>query len=490
VKVLDRLREHAKARPEHPALVVDAGDRSEVVSYARLVSDLDALGAELRAKGVLPGDRCGLRARQGRPFVEAALGILAADACLVPIPEDTAGDALVAAVAESSLHHLLEALPERRFESHPDAAAVDGAGDAVFRGLSPAYMRFTSGTTHLRKGVIVGASAVSARLENGNASLGIGPDDRILWLLPMAHHFLVSVLLYLRFGATILLPRSSFAAPVLDFANRERASVFYASPYHYGMLAKDASERGLESVRLAVSTADGLREETALRFLERFGFPLVQALGIIEVGLPVMNRVSAATKPTALGRPAPGYRVWLRDGDGTPLADSDPGHTGEICIAGEGLFDAYLRPFTLAGDVLEDGSFRTGDQGWFDADGDLHLSGRRSNRINMAGMKFFGEEVEAALDTHPAIAASRVSARLHPHLGEIPVAEIVIETGAEAPDRKTLAAHLRGRLAGYKVPREFTVVDALPRTPTGKIQRHSGRGVSVGAGVSRPDQDE
>ncbi|MGH0033314.1 MAG: class I adenylate-forming enzyme family protein [Myxococcota bacterium] len=472
MKVLDRLREHAKTRPEHPALVVDRGDEPpETVSYARLVADFEALGAELREKGVAPGDRCGLRARQGRPFVEAALGILAADACMVPIPDDTAGDALATAVKESSLHHLLEALPERRFESFADVPAVDGRGDALFRSLAPAYMRFTSGTTHLRKGVIVGAEAVAARLENGNRSLGIGPEDRILWLLPMAHHFLVSILLYLRFGATILLPKSSFAAPVLDLAAREHPTVLYASPYHYGMLAKDASERGLAGVRLAVSTADGLRAETADLFRQRFGFPLVQALGIIEVGLPVMNRASAETKPTALGRPTPGYEIWLRGDDGAPLAESGPERTGEICIRGTGLFDAYLSPFTLATDALDDGSFRTGDQGWFDADGDLHLEGRRSNRINMAGMKFFCEEVEAAIDAHPAVTASRVYPKLHPALGEIPAAQIVVAAGHEAPDRRTLAAFLRERLAGYKIPREFEVVESLPMTATGKVKR-------------------
>ena len=471
MKVLAALRGHAKERPDHPALVVDGPDGSEVVSYAQLVADMDALADLLRAQGVRAGDRCGLRASQGRPFVECALGILAADACMVPIPDDTVGEALERAVAESSLHHLLEALPDRQLQSFPAAAAVDGQGDAVFRSLAPAYMRFTSGTTHLRKGVIVGADAVAARLENGNRSLEIGPDDRILWLLPMAHHFLVSILLYLRFGATILLPKSSFAAPVLDLATREGATVFYASPYHYGMLAKDKSERPLEGVRLAVSTADGLRAETAERFQERFGFPLVQALGIIEVGLPVMNRVSAASKPTALGRPTPGYDLWLRDEDGSALEGSAAERTGEICIRGDGLFDAYLAPFTLAVDVLGADGFRTGDQGWFDADGDLHLSGRRSNRINMAGMKFFCEEVEAALDLHPSVQASRVYAKVHAQLGEIPAAEIVVQPGHDAPDRKTLAAHLREHVAGYKIPRSFDVVDAIEHTATGKVRR-------------------
>jgi long-chain acyl-CoA synthetase len=484
VKVLEEIRAQARAHPGHPALIVDRADApAQVVTYAELVRDFDALGAQLRERGVRPGDRCGLRAAQGTAFVEGALGILAAGACLVPIPEDTSGDALATAIRESSLHHLLEALPERRFTSVPEVPAVDGQGDRVFRALRPAYMRFTSGTTHLRKGVIVGEDAVAARLENANQVLAIGPSDRILWLLPMAHHFLVSILLYLRFGASILLPRSALASVVLDFAGRERATVFYASPFHYGLLAKDRSERRLEGVRLAVSTADALREETALRFRERFGFALVQALGIIEVGLPVLNRACADGKPGALGRPTPGYEVWLRGDDGKPLESSSPSRTGEICIRGTGLFDAYLSPFALAAEVLEDGSFRSGDQGWFDADGDLYLCGRRSNRINMAGMKFFAEEVEAALETHPAIRMSRVHAKLHPHLGEIPVAEIVLEPGATAPDRKTLTAHLRGRIAGYKIPREFVVIAELEQTPTGKLRRWTEPRGSAGAEV-------
>lgn len=474
MKVLDAIREHARARPDHPAMVIaGTGDAEDtVVSYGALVASFEALGAKLRDAGVAPGDRTGLRAQQGRAFVEHALGILAAGGCMVPIPDDTSGEALEIAGRESHLHHLVEAMPEFAFTSFDDVVPVDDAGDARFRALEPAYLRFTSGTTHVRKGVIVGADSVAARIEYANQSLEIGPEDRVLWLLPMAHHFLVSILLYLRFGATLLLPAGSLAASVLDFANRQSATVFYASPFHYQLLGKDKSELRLDGVRLAVSTADGLRAEVAASFQERFGFALVQALGIIEVGLPVLNRNAAAEKPTALGRPAKGYDVWLRGEDGARLETSSEDATGEICIRGSGLFDAYLAPFTPAAELLDRESFRTGDQGYFDADGDLHLRGRRHNRINLAGMKFFCEEVEAALDTHPDIAMSRVFAKIHPRLGEIPAAEIVVREGAEAPDRKALLAHLKQRLAGYKIPRTFTVVPELELTPTGKVQRH------------------
>jgi long-chain acyl-CoA synthetase len=287
----------------------------------------------------------------------------------------------------------------------------------------------------------------------------------------MAHHFVVSILLYLRFGATILLPASSLARPVLEFAARGRATVSYASPFHYHLLAKDASGIGLD-LRLAISTAEGLRADVAQRFRARFGQPLAQALGIIEVGLPVFNAAEAERKPTALGRPLPAYDVWLRDEEGKPVVGpGSPERTGEICIRGPGLFDAYLSPWTPSAPLLARDGFRTGDQGYFDAEGTLFLAGRRHNRINMAGMKFFCEEVEDVLAGHPRVRECRVRAREHAQLGEIPVAEIVPIDPGRPPSRAELVAACRAALPAYKVPREFRIVAQLERTATGKVQR-------------------
>ena len=473
--VVDAIRARASSQPGAAAFVVDRGAAGrERIAYGALLARVDAGAAALRADGVAPGDRCGLVARQGPGFVEAALAVMAAGGCLVPIPDDHQGAVLEDFAARAHLHRLAVpdaagALAWRRFAG---VAPVDGRGDAAFRALAPAYLRFTSGTTARRKGVILGHAAIQARLDAANRGLAISPADRVLWLLPMAHHFVVSILLYLREGATVLLPAGSLARPVLELAEREGATVLYASPYHYQLLARDGSELRLETVRLAVSTAEGLQEGVARAFQARFGRPLVQALGIIEVGLPVLNREHAAAKPTALGRPLPDYEVWLRGEDGRPVPDpTAPERSGEVCIRGPGLFDAYLEPWTPAREVLEPDGFRTGDQGWLDADGDLHLAGRRANRINMAGMKFFSEEVEAVLDAHPAVARSRVLARAHAHLGEIPIAELELAAGAAPPAPRELAAWCRARLPLYKVPREFRVVDALPTTATGKLAR-------------------
>ena len=465
--VLDAIRDHARAHPGSPALLADRGGASEAISYGELVARFDAGAARLREAGLARGERCGLVARQGAGFIEHALAILAAGGCLVPIPDDATGSARERFADAAQLQHLVA--EEDGFACRRWRGSLREEGE--FRALDPAYLRFTSGTTSARKGVVLSHTRIAERLEAANAALAIGPDDRILWLLPMAHHFVVSILLYLRYGAAIVLPASSLARPVLEFAARERATVSYASPFHYSLLAKDASGIAL-ALRLAISTAEGLRAEIAEGFRSRFGLALAQALGIIEVGLPVLNAAAAQSKPTALGRPLPAYDVWLRDDDGKPmLGPGSPEHTGEICIRGPGLFDAYLSPWTPSAKLLEPDGFRTGDQGYFDSDGVLFLAGRRHNRINMAGMKFFSEEVEEVIARLPGVRECRVFAREHEKLGEIPVAEIVPDDPARPPARGALIAACRAALPAYKIPREFRIVDILARTATGKVQR-------------------
>ncbi len=160
-------------------------------------------------------------AKQGRGFVELALGILAADACLVPIPDEPGDEALDAFAKRSQLHLAVRETESgselRRFA---DVQPVTGVDDDEFRALRPASLRFTSGTTNTRKGVILGHERILERTAAANRALGIGPDDRVLWLLPMAHHFVVSILLYLRHGASFLLPSSSLARRIVEFADR------------------------------------------------------------------------------------------------------------------------------------------------------------------------------------------------------------------------------------------------------------------------------
>jgi long-chain acyl-CoA synthetase len=473
MNVVDRIRDFAREHPDHLAVVAATAQGNCEISYSALIERIDRIARKLIAHGVGTAERVGVMAPQTPQFIETGLAVISAGACLVPIPADTRNASLVEFCDRAYLQRIVTPADDQ--ETEPTIANVAqhtrlaDEVEAGFAELAPAYLRFTSGTTNTRKGVVLGHERIAQRLDAANTALAIGPNDRVLWLLPMAHHFVVSILLYLRSGATVLLPGSALAGAILEFASNAGATVVYASPYHIGLLGGDRSDVTLPDLRMAISTAEQLRRATADTFRERFAQPVVQALGIIEVGLPVVNLPSATTKPEALGRPLTDYDVWLRDDNGERIDVSSPERTGEICIRGPGLYDAYLDPWTPSTSMID--GLRTGDQGWFDADGDLHLAGRRSNRINMAGMKFFCEEVERVLDAHPAVVRSLVYARDHERLGEIPVADVVVEGAVDQHIAKSLAAHCRDRLASYMVPREFRVVDALPLTATGKVAR-------------------
>ena len=141
--------------------------------------------------------------------------------------------------------------------------------------------------------------------------------------------------------------------------------MLYASPYHMSLLAKDASALGLADLRLAISTAEGLRANTARAFAARFGKPVAQALGIIEVGLPVLN-LRAAARQAGRARPAAPRLRRVAARRGRPAgrrADARPTRPARSASAAPGCFDAYLDPWTPARDDLEPDGFRTGDQG-------------------------------------------------------------------------------------------------------------------------------
>jgi long-chain acyl-CoA synthetase len=285
-----------------------------------------------------------------------------------------------------------------------------------------------------------------------------------LWTLPMAHHFAVSIMLYLIEGATTVLEDSHLAADVLTTARDCAATVFYGSPFHLALLAAEDSGRDWPSLRLAVGTAATLPSATSAKFRERFGVPPAQGLGIIEVGLPLLNTDAAIERPESVGLPDD-VKVRLLDDAGNEAA------FGELWLRGPGMFDAYLSPWCERATATDDGWFATGDLASRDADGFVFLRGRKKSVINFGGMKFFPEEVETVLNAHPAVKESRVFAEPHERWGAIAVAEIVPSDPANPPKSPALSKHCRTSLASYKVPARFVFVEALPKTASGKVRR-------------------
>jgi long-chain acyl-CoA synthetase len=388
VNIVDQIALRASA--ERPALMEDG----VVMSYGQLLEKVSQAAAWLRRMPELRGGvpRVGLACESGTTYIILALAILKAGACLVPVAEELTADERADLISRTGLCGVVLGAGEtwrgaeaRSRDESTGAAwlcleAPQFGHEAEFTALDPAFIRFSSGTTGRSKGVVLSHRKLCERVVSANAALGIGPGDRVLWLLPMAHHFAVSIILYLYHGACTVIGGSHLAQEVLTSAAESRATVIYGAPFHYALLAADRGGYPWPDLRLAVSTAAPLHPDVARRFAARFGKPVVQGLGIIEIGLPLLNTGGAGDAPEAVGRPLPAYDVELRDEEGRTVA---VGAIGELWIKGPGMFDAYLSPWQTVDEVCVDGWFPTGDLAETDAAGRVFIRGRKRCVINV-----------------------------------------------------------------------------------------------------------
>jgi long-chain acyl-CoA synthetase len=457
-ELLDRT---ARRWPDKAAFI----EENLTVSYGALAAQVAAWAEKLQRIDLPPGSRVGLQYPNSVQYVALTFALWHVQAVVVPLPTECTAEEIAEITTAMEL--------AGRLSPAPAETAVPLGPDCFFtkfhppqppdnHGLNLAFIRFTSGTTSARKGVALAHETIRDRVTSANRAFGIGPDDTVIWCLPMAHHFLITIVLYLSVGATVVLARHVLAKPFLEAINRWKGTVLYAAPFHFAMLARDNSELKVTSVRLAVSTTCALPQSVAEDFYRRFEISLVQALGVIELGLVSLNTDDPRGRWNSVGRPAGDVRVRIHNPDAEGC--------GEVAVAGPGIFDAYVAPWVPREQVLRDGEFFTGDIGRMDVDGYLFLLSRQTAVINLAGRKVFPEEIEAVLNRHPAVRESRVYGRAHSHLGEVVEAELVLDP----PDANldSVREFCRVHLAAYKIPTRFTLVAALPRTPvTGKIRR-------------------
>lgn len=457
-EVLDQA---AAVWPDKPAVI----DVDLPVSYQQLLERSTRLTAQLQKLQLPPSCRIGLCFPNSVEYIALTFAFWRLNAIVVPIPTESSAEDLKEIAETMQLMGILSQKPiensvilcENCFwtQCEPTTPADN-------HGLNIAFIRFTSGTTSSRKGVVLCHETIRDRIIAANKALRIGPEDRVMWCLPMSHHFLITIVLYLSQGATIILARHVLARSFLEAVNRWQGTVLYAAPFHFALLARDGSNLGLPSVRLAVSTTCALPEDVAQDFHRRFNLALVQGLGIIELGLVCLNVDDPMGRPNSVGRPLADFelRIDSPDEDGC----------GEVAVRGPGFFDGYASPWVPRTRALRDGWFITGDIGRIDSNGFLTLAGRKTAVINVAGRKVFPEEIESVLNRHPAVRESRAYGRMHSRLGEVVEADVVL--AAPESNLDTVREFCRAHLASFKVPSSLHVVSSLPRTAaTGKIRR-------------------
>ena len=476
MNVVQKIREEAAGYQNNCAIV----DGNRNISYGDLFVAVDRVATLLQERGIKHAERVGLLYSDSIEYVIINLAVLSIKAVIVPIFYSLSEDEINVLTERMEINFLISE-KESEFQNMTSQGLCDCTSEkgfllyqrtllknisGTFSALNPAFIRFSSGTTGVNKGVILSHESIIQRTEAANKGLNITSKDEIIWILSMTFHFVVTIFLFLRQGATIIICSREFPETLLDGLKQNRATFMYASPFHYYMLTHTDmfSPDLLSGIRMAVSTASGLPGENAAAFYEKFGFELSQAYGIIEIGLPFINRSQDESKRSSVGKILPDYEI--------KLLNTDNEETGEVWIRGKGMLEAYFSPWKTRNDLLQDNWFNTGDLGRLDNDGFLFLTGRTKNIINFCGMKIFPYEVELVINQHLAVKESLVYGVAHSRYGQLPCAKVVLNEEFNADfNSRDIKKLCYMHLASHKVPKEFHFVSCLDKTPSGKLKR-------------------
>ena len=340
--------------------------------------------------------------------------------------------------------------------------------NAIFR------MAFTSGTTGDPKGVIHSQNTTVSTSIIQNRDMGFSGEEVFLIYLPLGLNWgFLALVQIIALGARAVLMDRFNALAALELIGRERVTFIPTAPASIiAMLNEPALPRfDLSSLRMVMSGGASCPIEVIREYRAKMKGSFVELYGMLETGFHTYTRSSDDPEQVAgsVGTAATALGVRILDDQGRDVPE---GEVGEIAAEGPTVHLGYHNnPQANAGLFTEDGWFRTGDLGRFDGRGNLHIAGRLKEIINRGGMKFFPREIEEILYTHPKILHAAIVGVPDPRLGERNCLCVIPHPG-ETVSLEEMVDFLRGEVANYKLPEQLEIVEELPFTPTGKLQRH------------------
>jgi long-chain acyl-CoA synthetase len=332
----------------------------------------------------------------------------------------------------------------------------------------PAAILYTSGTTGKQKGAVLSHGNVVSNVHATCHCVGSRPGDRHALFLPLFHCFGQDFILNasLASAGTVLLHRRFDAEATPALLRAQGMTHLYAVPAIYiYLLNAGLSPADLPDLRYCFSAAATMPVEVARRWQERFGLPVYEGYGLTETSPFAAYNHEYAHRPGSIGTPIENVEMKVVDPADAAVAD---GTWGEICIRGPNVMLGYFNRPDDSAEALRGGWFHTGDIGYRDEDGFFYLVDRVKDMINAAGFKVWPREVEEVLYAHPCVKECAVVGLADAVKGETVAAFIVPREGSAATEAE-VEAFCRARMASYKVPRRIEFVDAVPKSPTGKI---------------------
>jgi long-chain acyl-CoA synthetase len=334
-----------------------------------------------------------------------------------------------------------------------------------------AVILYTAGTTGRPKGVALSHANLAS---NARAAASLYELDRTAWalmVLPLSHSYGLTVMNAGHvLGTRGVLLRWFSPEGVLEAIQQYRVQSMSAVPtmFVYLLHYPDAARFDTSSMRLWGSGASPLPVEIVEPFEAKFGGRVLEGYGLTEAS-PVVSahRLSGVRKLGSVGQPIPGVEVGILDDDDRPLP---VGEVGEVCVRGPNVMQGYYGLPDETAQALRNGWLHTGDMGRLDADRYLYIVERKKDLIIRGGFNVYPREVEEVLYAHPAVAEAAVVGMKDALMGEEVLAFVALKPGGTV-DASGLIAFCHDRLAKYKCPRQVRFVEALPKSPIGKVLR-------------------
>lgn len=493
--IFDILAQQAQKAPDAEAIT--APDRPSM-SYRGLFEHIEATIGVLNALGIGRKDRVALVLPNGP---EMAVSFLAVSACATSAPlnpayranefdfylDDLDAKALIVqkdaesparAVAEARHIPILEIFftpnDPAGFFKIEGGAISDPINQEMPRNEDTSLVLHTSGTTSRPKIVPLTQKNLCISARNIADSLALTPSDKCLNVMPLFHiHGLVGALLATLYsGGSVVCSPGFSDADFFQWISKFQPTWFTAVPtMHQAVLSHSKANQDIIescSLRFIRSCSSPLPPNVFSDLEGVFKIPVIESYGMTEAAHQMASNPlpPGKRKIGSVGLPA-GMEIGIMD-------DADQfvleGGIGEIVIKGANVTPGYENNPAANESSFKDGWFRTGDQGYMDADGYLFLTGRIKEIINRGGEKIAPREVDEVLMAHPAVSQAVTFAVAHPTIGEDVAAAVVLVENAETTE-KGLREHAFSQLADFKVPSKLIIVDNIPKGPTGKLQR-------------------
>jgi long-chain acyl-CoA synthetase len=485
VNAVDMIWQHAADQGR--SLAVKDGKLSW--SYEDLRRRIASWAVRLRDAEVRHGDRVLLMSGTSAEYVAVYHGILAVGGVAVTVNPTSTHAELSHFLSDSGASLVIaSAACEAAASAVSQPAGVDCWSLATHtvreaKSFTPddlpaqagAAILYTSGTTGRAKGAELSHGGIVASARSIIEALDVTTHDRWGSALPLFHVFgQVTVMrTVLHAGAAMSFLPKFDAVGLLDMTVEDRITVLAGVPTMWNAMInvpKQYEKSDFTSLRMAVSGGAGLPREISRAFEQRFGVALLSSYGLTETGAAgACDRNGRPPKPDSAGLIWPRVEVQILDDDRREMALGD---VGEIAIRGAMVMNGYWNRPEATKAVMHDGWFLSGDLGKVDSDGYLWVVGRKKDLIIRGGYNIHPGEVEEALYEHPDVVEAVVVGLPDDHLGEEVAAVVVMRPGTDFQSNE-MRAWMSERLAGYKTPRIYHVVDELPKGATGKLLRRA-----------------